>query len=125
MKQSTALACAATLAISVACGTAAAASASKLAAHTPRPTIPALSLGGGEDDGGGLPGGRVAHGTIGSTPPAANAAGSLLALGGEDGSEADDGGALPGGGVAHGSIGKTPPNPKAASHLRALRGGDS
>jgi len=124
MKQSRALALAATLAASAALGSAATSSAARISAHSPRLGPSLLSVGGEGDDGGALPGGRVAHGSIGSAAPSAGAALSLRALGGDDGPGSDDGGSLPGG-VAHGTIGGTPPNPHAASHLKALGGSDA
>ena len=69
-------------------------------------------------------------GTIGSTPPSANARALVRAAGLDDGSGAgaengggsDDGGvgALAGGKIAHGSIGSALPSAGAAGRIRAL-----
>ena len=125
MKQSHALFFATTLAVSAALAPAALASSSKLAAHAVGPKTLSLSIGGEGDDGGALPGGGIAHGSIGSAPPSTNAASSLRSLGGDDGPGSDDGGALPGGKIAHGSIGSALPSTNAAGRLRSLGGSDN
>jgi hypothetical protein len=122
MKTSHALALAATLAVSAALGPGALAASSKHSARSAGLTVAPVSFRGEGDDGGALPGGRSAHGTIGSAAPTANAAARIRALGGGDGSEGDDGGALPGGRSAHGTIGKAAPSANAAARLRALGG---
>jgi len=124
MKRSQALALATAFALSAAFVGAASASGSKLVAHTSRPHVRALSAGTEGDDGGGLRAGPVAHGSIGSAAPSANAAIRLGALRGDDGSGFDDGGASIGASVAHGSIGTAPPSANAATQLLALGGGD-
>jgi hypothetical protein len=123
MKRSHALVLASTLAVSAGFAATASASSPHAAASRAGPTASIRSFGEG-DDGGALPGGHSAHGSIGKAAPSANAASRLRALGGDDGSESDDGGALPGSHSAHGSIGKAAPSANAASRLRALGGDD-
>jgi hypothetical protein len=127
MKRSHALVLASTLAAAAALVAASFTSSSTAAAGLSRSTTSIRTHGEG-DDGGGLPGGRSARGSIGKAAPSANAASRIRALGGDDGegdgSGSDDGGALPGGRSAHGSIGKAAPKANAAGRIRALGGDD-
>lgn len=83
MKRSHALALASALAVSAALAATASASTPKPAFGAAGPTASIRSLGEG-DDGGALPGGRSAHGSIGKAAPSANAASRIRALGGDD-----------------------------------------
>ena len=82
MKRSHVLVLATTLAVAAALAATASASSPKPAAGLARPT--SIRSSGEGDDGGALPGGRSAHGSIGKAAPKANAASRIRALGGDD-----------------------------------------
>jgi Spy/CpxP family protein refolding chaperone len=84
MKRSHALVLATALAVSAAVAANASASSSGLAGHMAGAQMSVLSRGGERGDGGALPGGGIAHGSIGKAAPSANAASRIRALGGNE-----------------------------------------